>query len=129
MSDDLDKKLIMDLLKKNLKQSEETQDCVDDLSSDLKLHVQKTVYELKEITRTNEAQNEILTEHQQRSIALQKDVELREKQIRSDVFGKDGLEPRVTKLEEPKKLLKLLVKIILGAGAIASAIWYLARML
>ena len=127
--DDKHSKLVVDLLEKNLKQSEKTQKCVDHLRGDFNLHVQKTEYELKEITRTNEVQNQSLEEHQKRSDAIQKDVNLRERQIREDVFGKEGIEPRVTKLEEPRKFIKSLAKVIIGLGTIAGAVWAFLRFL
>ncbi len=110
MSDDKNKDLHTAMLEKVLETTEKTQKCVSGLEKKVDLHIQETKYELKAINETNERQNATLDKHHQRSDEIKRDNELREKGLRNEVFGKKGLEPRVSKLEEPQKARSLLAK-------------------
>lgn len=84
----------------------ETTKCVNELTTEFKLHKQESNNRWDAIKKLDEEQNALLAEHSARSYAIQKDVKLREEALRFEIFGKNGLEPRVSKLEEPTKLKK-----------------------
>lgn len=121
--DNKNKDLHTSLLNKVLKTTEETQKCVNSLDKKVDLHIQETKFELKAISETNERQNKGLDEHQQRSTEIKRDNELREAKLRHEIFGATGLEPRVSKLEEPKKVRNLLAKwAVLGAKVVGGVL-------
>jgi hypothetical protein len=111
--------IYLELLKKVLEKSEDTNNLVHYLRRDLDLHIQKTEFELEGIRSLDKQQNEILQEHHDRSIQLKRDNELREEALKLEIRKVDS---RVAALEEPRKIIKTIGQWIIGLGALAGAI-------
>lgn len=69
----------------------------------LDLNLQEVKFELIQIKEQDAKQNSLLAEHAKRSDQLEKDNNLREKQLRNDI---SKLEKRVDELSIPLKLAK-----------------------
>ena len=114
--DDEDLKRLLDRIADQL---EETQKTVVALDKKLDLHIQKTEYELKEINKLDQIQNEQLALHIQGVDTLKKLYESHEK---ADV-------ERFASLEAPSKWLKFTAKLVMGLGAIAGSVMAIAKFL
>jgi len=115
-------------LKDLKKSSQSTEKCVTALQKSFALHVQKTELGIKEITKTNERQNATLEEHSKTGLAQAEHNKLARQQLRNDVFGSKGVEPRVTKLEQPGKWRKQSWQIMLSVGVGTTALYYLIKL-
>lgn len=132
MSDDKNttvEQLILDSIKKISKNQDNTYDALIELTTEFKLHKQESQLRWETIEKLDKEQNEILAEHHARSTAIQKDVKLREEALRNELFGANGLEERVTKLEAPQMAKKLIIKWIITVGGIAGAITAILALL
>lgn len=102
----------------------EIQNSVNQLDKKMDLHIQKTDYRFDNIEKLDEAQNELLAQHAQRSEEIKKDNELRESQLRHEIMGDHptSLKTRVEQLEIPRKWLATTKTAILWLSALFGAI-------
>lgn len=82
------------------------------LDKKLDLHIQSTVYELKAINRLDEQQNKLIDQHIEGVKTLKTLIDQNE----------ENADQRFHKLEEPRKLWGLFVKIMVGVGGSAGGI-------
>lgn len=139
MSDDSEfRQLVIDSLKDISKKQDVSSDRLYDLHSEFKLHQQDSLNRWNRIEELDKEQNEILAEHQARSIAIQKDVELRDKALRLALLGEGLLDPskkkntmlgRIEALELIPKIVLLLGKWIMWISTVAGAIYGLFQLL
>jgi len=101
------------------KEQDHTRTCVKELEAKFDLHSQKVDYELKEINRTNQIQNDILDEHHKRSDQLERDNDLREASLKA---GITNLEARLLELEKPALALSWLKSAAMWVTAIVAGI-------
>jgi len=101
------------------------------LENKLDLHIQKTEYELKQIQKLDDEQNKLLAQHAQRSEEIKRDNELREKQMREEIFGdnRKSLKSRIDKLEVPQKWLEHTKTGLLYLAALGGAITGIIKFL
>lgn len=102
---------------KHIEVLEKISDCVEKVDKRLDLHIQKTEYELKNISRTDEIQNQILKEHVAGVQTLKKMHESQKTEVGA----------RLEKLEEPGKWRARAVKLLISAGAIAGALFAIVK--
>lgn len=92
---------------------------VGSLDKKLDLHIQSTVYELKAIHRLDEQQNKLIDQHIEGVKTLKSMIDRNE----------TNNEGRFQKLEEPRKLWSLSVKLFVGVGSVGAAIAAIAAAL
>lgn len=93
--------------------------CVEKLDKKLDLNIQKIEFELSNIKKLDESQNQMLDEHMKRSDMLEQLV----------VQNKEETCARLEALEEPKKTLVIVRNWIIGLGALSGAIYATMRLL
>lgn len=127
-----DKTLESELLSKIVENTEKTSQAVSTLAKKFELHVQKMDYELREVSRTNEIQNQILEEHHKRSDRLEEQNTLVKAQLRAEIFGEGMIDPkkrettivgRIEKLEAPKRAIAWSFTIIMAILGLVSTIY------
>lgn len=89
----------------------ETNRAISDLDKKVDLHIQKTEYELKAIHEQDREQNRLLDEHIA-GVQTLRDIHNLHVQENEDRFSK---------LEEPRKFIKTLGRILVGLGAAGGA--------
>ena len=89
-------------------QQTEVTKCVNKLDKKLDLNIQKTEYELSAIRKLDEQQNKLLEEHMRRT---------------------ELAELRLDTLEQPRKVIYFITKLIIGLGSIAGAVYAISRFL
>jgi len=135
LSDDDHNQKMYKMLEDIAAEQKTTTKCVTKLDKNLALHIQEVKFELQGVKETNIAQNKELSEHSARSTAIQADNQIREAQLRKEIFGTGSEKPersldgRLKKVEEPRKVVKIMIKILTGLGTIAGAIWAVFRFL
>ena len=111
--------LVIEELKALSENQKNTRDCINRLDTRLSLHSQKMEYEIKKINKLDEDQNKSLDKHIEGVNTL--------KAMHSDL--KDEIDARLDRLEQPRKLLKLLQKVIIYASGIASLAYGVLKLL
>jgi hypothetical protein len=99
--------------------SDETQKSIIGLDKKVDLHIQKTEYELKEINKLDQIQNQQLADHIEGVNTLKKMYEAHEK---ADA-------DRFADIEAPRKWFKFTVKFLMGMGALAGSIMAVIKFL
>lgn len=90
-----------------------------DLDKKVDLHIQKTEYELKNIHEQDAVQNKLLDQHIEGVNTLKKMFERHDKEDRE----------RFAKLEEPRKFIKTVTRIVLWTGGIGTAVMGVLELL
>lgn len=119
-------KLILFELKSLGSKQESTTQCVQDLTTDFKLHQQKSDMRWDTVVKLDTEQNKLLADHSARSTAIQKDVELREIQVRSEITK---VTVRVDKLEEPRKLFKAAKSVAIWITTVGTSVIVVSKLL
>lgn len=97
----------------------ETSKAISNLDKKVDLHIQKTEYELKGIREMDDIQNKLLDQHIEgvNTLKLIHDEHVKENNI------------RFSKLEEPRKFLKTMTRIVLWLGGIGTAAIGIAELI
>lgn len=111
-----DKDIIL-LLNSIASDGRETRSAVQALDKKVDLHIQKTELELKNINKLDEQQNDLLDKHIEGVNTLKKWCDTHEK----------ANEKRFSKLEAPRKWLKMTKDGLLWISAVAGAILVIAK--
>lgn len=110
MAQDDDKFLIF--LKSIESKSDEMSKMLINLDKKVDLHIQRTEFELNKINELDAVQNELLDQHIEGVNTLRKMYEDHERLDQT----------RFAKLDEPARLIKLLIKVIITTGAVVTAL-------
>jgi len=105
---DLQTELLRDLGKK----MDKTQECVQAMDKKVDLGFQEVQHQFDATNKLDEQQNELLATHMRRTVALEKDVEIRDQ----------AMNKRVSRVEAPFKWFSGTYKILISLGAIAGAV-------
>jgi len=110
---------IKDDVRESGKKSSDTQTCVNELKTQMKLHTQEMKYELKKNNELTTAHSKLLEEHRRGSEALQADVKLREQSLLIEMTAMDK---RLNKVEVPYKWMSRTKKILVAVAVVITAI-------
>lgn len=102
MSDEDKHKLLMDILEKISDQQAQSNEQVDNMDKKLDLHIQRMDFELNRINALDTHQNKLLEEYEE--------------------HVKDN-EKRFEELEEPRKWIRVFVKLIITSGSVILALF------
>lgn len=96
------------------------------LDKRVEVYAARNELKLEQIEKLDQEQNTILAEHQARSIAIQKDVELRDRSTQATIRE---LDVRVQKAELPLKIIKSSAQILTYVGGASAGIMTIIHFL
>jgi 23S rRNA pseudoU1915 N3-methylase RlmH len=128
-------KLCLQILDDIKREQTTTQQSISSVDKKIDLLTQRTDLELKQIRELDAQQNSLLEEHSKRSEQLEIQNRLTEEKLRMEILGEGHPNPgqtlagRVEKLETPFKWLNSTKRILIWAGAIATALIAIQELL
>lgn len=120
------RKIVIDQLRAIGDKQDHSTSSLAELKADLRLHQQESKMRWEAIEKLDNEQNTILAEHRSTGLAQMEANRIARDLLKNEI---NALEPRVTKLEEPGKVMSTLKKWLLGAGATAAAITAICKFL